>query len=122
MAENKDTWLTEAEAAIYLKVPEEALKLARYRKKVKSIKICRTVQYTQEWLDEFREGKCAANQSSSGERILHFGKSMFPPEEESHNDEYQQAQRIRKRLNASLRNGCYQKKPRSSPHPKKSKS
>jgi hypothetical protein len=51
------TWLTEREAAFYLKVPEDSLKNARYRKKITSRKFCGVVQYKQEWLDAFREGK-----------------------------------------------------------------
>jgi hypothetical protein len=69
------TWYTEAEAAVYLKVPEAALKLARYRKKVKASKFCGVVQYKEEWLDEFREGKCEEHQSSASERDLPSGIS-----------------------------------------------
>lgn len=73
------TWFTEAEAAVYLKVPEQALKLARYRKKVKSRKFCRVVQYMQEWLDDLREGKCEASPSSYDAKIVPIGLSTFPP-------------------------------------------
>lgn len=59
------TWYTETEAAGFLKVPEKALKNARYRKKVKARKICGVVQYMQEWLEEFREGPCEEHQSSA---------------------------------------------------------
>lgn len=71
-------WLTETKAAAYLEVPEEALKLARYRKKVKSRKFCGVVQYKQEWLDEFREGKCEDDQSSLSAVIPLSGSSTSP--------------------------------------------
>lgn len=71
-------WLTEGEAAAYLKVPEKALKNARYRKKVKARKICGTVQYQQEWLDEFREGTCEEHQNLTNATGRRSGTSRSP--------------------------------------------
>lgn len=99
------TWYTEAEAAVYLKVPEEALKLARYRKKVKARKICRVVQYMQEWLDDFREGKCGDNQSSSSAKIVPIGLSTFPPPMDAENRALAQARKIIAKQKKSSRNG-----------------
>lgn len=92
-------WYTEAEAAVYLKVPEGALKLARYRKKVKARKICRVVQYKQEWLDEFREGKCADSRSLSDEKILPFGSSTSRPTEDGDRAALVRAKQITAKLN-----------------------
>lgn len=75
------TWLTESEAADFLRVPEKALKNARYRKKVKARKICGVVQYMQEWLDEFREGTCEERQSSASGMGHHTGISHSRKEE-----------------------------------------
>lgn len=99
------TWYTEAEAAIYLKVPEEALKLARYRKKVKARKFCRVVQYMQEWLDDFREGKCAANQSSSNVMTAHFGSSMSHLPMDTDQRALARARKIIAKQKKSSRNG-----------------
>lgn len=68
-------WYTEPEAAVFLKVPEKALKHARYRKKVKARKICGTVQYKEEWLEEFREGSCEEHQSSASVKTRPSGTS-----------------------------------------------
>lgn len=99
------TWYTEAEAAIYLKVPEESLKLARYRKKVKARKICRVVQYAQEWLDDFREGKCEAKQGSSSAKIVPFGSSTSRPQEISEQAALARAKQIIAKQKKSLVNG-----------------
>lgn len=69
------TWLTEPEAADFLRVPEKALKNARYRKKIKARKICGVVQYMKEWLDEFREGPCEERQSSANGMVRRSGIS-----------------------------------------------
>lgn len=99
------TWFTEAEAALYLKVPEPALKLARYRKKVKARKICRTVQYMQEWLDDFREGKCEENQNSSNVMTARFGSSTFRQPMDAEQRALVQAKKIIAKQKKSSRNG-----------------
>ena len=100
------TWLIEHEAAAYLQVPEGALKNARYRKKVKSRKICGVVQYMQEWLDEFREGTCASNRSSSNVVTLPTGSSMSRNQEPDERAALARAKLIIAKQNLSSRNGC----------------
>lgn len=114
--EEMTTWFTEAEAAIYLKVPEEALKFARYRKKVKARKFCRVVQYMQEWLDDFREGKCAANQNSSNVTTLHSGSSMSHLPMDAEQRALVRARQIIAKQKRSLRNGSSKDANRKTPH------
>lgn len=109
-------WYTEAEAAVYLKVPEEALKLARYRKKVKARKLCRVVQYKQEWLDEFREGKCEDNQNLSDEKIVLFGSSTSHRAMDEDKAALVRAKAIIARQNGSSPNGSSNGKSRNSRH------
>lgn len=110
------SWYTESEAAIYLKVPEEALKLARYKKKVKSTKLCGVVQYTEEWLDEFRMRKCEASQSLSNERILPFGSSMSHLPENEDRAALARAKHIIAKQNGFSPNGSSNGKGRNSRH------
>lgn len=48
-------YMTEREAAEYLKVAEKQIRLARYRKKIPSINLFGVVQYRQSDLDAYRE-------------------------------------------------------------------
>ena len=110
------TWYTEAEAAAYLKVPEAALKLARYRKKVKARKICRVVQYMQEWLDEFREGKCEDNRNSSNVQTLRIGSSTSRKRENSERSALVRAKQIVAKQKKSLDSGSSNAKSLNSQH------
>lgn len=114
MTTHLTSWYTEAEAALYLKVPEEALKLARYRKKVKAGKFCGVVQYKQEWLDDFREASCEARQRSANEQDHHFGTSRF--RREGDQSELAQARAMVLKLNASSRNSSSNAKHPKSPN------
>lgn len=98
-------WFLEPEAALYLKVPEGALKNARYRKKVKATKICGVVQYMQEWLDDFREGKCADNLSSSNVVTARFGSSTSHQPMDDEQRALARAKQIISKQSASSRNG-----------------
>jgi len=71
-------WYTEPEAADFLKVTEKALKNARYRKKVKSVKVCGVVQYREDWLEELREAPCEEHQSSASGQAPPSGTSHSP--------------------------------------------
>lgn len=95
------TWYTEPEAAAYLKVPEEKLKVARYRKKVKATKLCGIVQYKGEWLDQFREGECEEHPSSANALGRRSIISRSPKGDDQ--DELAQARAMVLRLSASSR-------------------
>lgn len=58
-------WMTEAEGAVYLKIPEKTLRWQRYRGKVPYCKIGSIVQYKVSDLDKLRESSWAENQKDS---------------------------------------------------------
>jgi hypothetical protein len=100
-----EAWYLEDAAAKALQVAMEALKNARYRKKVKSRKFCGVVQYMGQWLIEFREGPCESNQNSSDEEIHPAGSSMSPNKELDERAALVRAKLIIAKQNLSSRNG-----------------